>query len=682
VSSPRRDGTNRDLVVRRVAEADSELSEDVIAAAIDTVGVNASVLAVLARALDHNAGALGIGAPPAVGRLVSELRKRASSLPEPTCVRCRGTGRALTTSSEGGVCARCRRRQLATACARCGVVKPVVSRDPQGAGLCAVCAPRPRRLCSRCGRVRIIARRAHDGEGDVCDLCFREPVATCGVCGHERPCHFVADGRPVCLPCSPRRHLRCAHCGQDRPPSVRWPEGPVCEPCYRAALSRRGDCAGCHTERRLVHPPGPNARLCADCAGVAALARCRSCGAEERPYRDGNCVRCALALRTRTLIGVTDGRLDTVYTAIVAAPQPYSAHNWLRSSAAAAILSEVAAGTLPLSHEALDAHPRRRGADFLRHLLVANGVLAARNDGLVRLEAWVATRLSQVDDPHQRRLLRSYATWRVLRRARQRSERAHTMYPPTAHAKTCIRAAIAFVEFLSHRGHDLAGCTQTDIDAWLDQGPPCAPRIADFIDWAASRKLLDHFAIPGPIRREGTALDDDARWAIVSRLLHDDNVELTDRVAGCLVLLYGQQLSRIVALTRDQITVTDDTLRLQLGATHIEVPEPLAGLFARLARDGRRYVGVGSPAITPWLFPGLDPGRPLTAYRLGQRLRTIGIDPASGRRSALTHLAARLPAAMLATLINLAPTTAVHWVRTAGGDWTTYAAQLLRDREP
>jgi hypothetical protein len=81
---------------------------------------------------------------------------------------------------------------------------------------------------------------------------------------------------------------------------------------------------------------------------------------------------------------------------------------------------------------------------------------------------------------------------------------------------------------------------------------------------------------------------------------------------------------------------------------------------------------------------GLDPGRPLTAYQLGQRLRHLGIDPAAGRRAALTDLAAQLPAAVLARVLNLAPTTAVRWVRAAGGDWTTYAAQIIhdRDREP
>ena len=50
------------------------------------------------------------------------------------------------------------------------------------------------------------------------------------------------------------------------------------------------------------------------------------------------------------------------------------------------------------------------------------------------------------------------------------------------------------------------------------------------------------------------------------------------------------------------------------------------------------------------------------------------------RRSALMHLAGRLPAAVLAELLNLHPTTAVHWVAAAGGDWNTYAAQIARTR--
>jgi len=73
------------------------------------------------------------------------------------------------------------------------------------------------------------------------------------------------------------------------------------------------------------------------------------------------------------------------------------------------------------------------------------------------------------------------------------------------------------------------------------------------------------------------------------------------------------------------------------------------------------------------------PGRPLTPSRLGERLRKLELWAQPARRATLTDLAAQLPAAVLADLLNLAPTTAVNWVRDVGGDWSRYAAQLARD---
>jgi hypothetical protein len=48
----------------------------------------------------------------------------------------------------------------------------------------------------------------------------------------------------------------------------------------------------------------------------------------------------------------------------------------------------------------------------------------------------------------------------------------------------------------------------------------------------------------------------------------------------------------------------------------------------------------------------------------------------------LTHLAAHLPAAVLADLLNLTPDTAVRWIREVGADWTRYAAELVQDDDP
>ena len=673
----------RRLVVDRVAELDPGLPVAVVAEALEVAARTPRALGVLARALDDSPKALLSGAPVVVGRLVHELRARGSVLAEPACGRCQRTGLELIASDAGGLCGRCRQRQLASACARCGIAKPVYGRGAEGEPLCSACAPRPMRRCSRCGRVNVIARRAHDGEGELCGSCFKGPVATCGVCGRHRPCNFVAAGRPICVSCSPRRTSRCAHCAEERPACARWPEGPVCEPCYRAALARRGQCSDCGEQRRLVVPPGSAATRCALCAGVPALAVCADCGVEERLYADGHCVRCALALRARELLGEPGGPFEPLYEAIISAPQPYSVHNWLRSSGPAAILKQLVAGTMPLTHEALDRHLRRRSADHLRHLLVASGLLPPRDEALVELETWVARCLGEVDDAQQRRVLRSYATWRVLRRARQRAEAARRPRTPTAHAKSCLNAAVSFLEFLGDRNTSLESCTQADIDAWLVHGPPSALMVSDFFDWTAGRKMTGRFNLPSKKRQGGPSIEDETRWAAARRLLHDDALDLADRVAGSLVLLYGQQLSRIAALRRDQVALgADGVTRLSLGTTAIEVPPPLDGLLLRLVDEHRHHTAFSAPVTAdPWLFPGMQPGRPLHASLLGARLRRLGIEPQAARRCTLLHLAAQLPAPVLARTLNLTPHTAVRWVSVAGGDWNRYAAELLHTRD-
>jgi hypothetical protein len=62
------------------------------------------------------------------------------------------------------------------------------------------------------------------------------------------------------------------------------------------------------------------------------------------------------------------------------------------------------------------------------------------------------------------------------------------------------------------------------------------------------------------------------------------------------------------------------------------------------------------------------PGQPITASRLGERLRAIGVRALPGRRAAMTDL------------LNIAPDTAVRWMHQAGAGWNRYAAQIARTR--
>jgi hypothetical protein len=455
--------------------------------------------------------------------------------------------------------------------------------------------------------------------------------------------------------------------------------------CYDTALRRRGRCNGCGQDRRLVAPPGPDATRCCDCAGVPPLTRCSECGLEDKLYERRRCDRCALARRATELLAGPDGTVSAalagVHAAIVASPTPRKALNWLRSGAGAPILAAIATSDMPLSHTALDEHPKPRAADHVRQMLVAHGALPERDEALARLERWIDDKLAAVERPDDAGLLRRFATWHVLRSLRRRVEhRPSNQRVATRHARNQLSTAIAFLDWLNHHDIPLRDCTQHDVERWL-AGPPLRRQVRYFLTWAARRGLAAELTIRVLPEHPGDALDAEHRWAIARRLLHDDRVELVDRVAGSFVLLYAQPLSRVAVITRDQITVDDGAVSMRFAAHHVVLPEPLATLVATLATGTRRgHIGIGAPADSPWLFPGHLPGRAITPARLGARLATFGIDARAARRAALLQLAAELPAPVLAGSLGIATTTAVDWVKVAGGDWATYAADITRTR--
>ena len=669
------------------AAAEGSLSRPVIEAAVGAVAPAGQALRQLALALAADPGALAKGTPPVAGRLAAELIARGSAvLPVPACAVCGRTGKPLTRGDDGaGVCQRCRSWQRAVACASCGKVRPRAGRDAAGHGICEVCRrkhdPKRRRTCGRCDKSSPVAVRGRDGRPDICVNCYKMPVAACSICGRRKACNFAATARPVCIACSPRATAACARCGQDRPPAARWPEGPVCDPCYTAALRRRGRCASCGQQRRLVAPPGPAAVICADCAGLPVTHACTDCGTEDKLYEKGRCARCSLRRRARELLSAGTGtiavELTGVFDAVTAARQPRSALNWLRKGAGAVLLADVAAGRLAISHDALDHCPHRRAADYLRHMLTAAGTLPPRDEELARAGQWLADILETISPAADRRLVQAYATWQVMRRLRASAAETARPRTPTAHARNNIRAAVTFLAWLRSRGTELTACGQADIDQWLHTGPS-ARTARDFLAWAAARGHCQQLSIPAPPRATGPAISQDQRWALTARLLRDTALDPTDRVAGCLLLLYGQPLSRIAAMTTSQVTRRDNQVSIRLGRHDAPVPAPLAGAVLTLINDGRSHRGVGSPPATTWLFPGHLPGRPITPARLGERLRALGIYAQTGRRAALLDLAAQLPAVVLADLLGLHETTAAKWMHQAGGDWSRYAAELAR----
>ncbi|MFF7231794.1 hypothetical protein [Streptomyces sioyaensis] len=92
----------------------------------------------------------------------------------------------------------------------------------------------------------------------------------------------------------------------------------------------------------------------------------------------------------------------------------------------------------------------------------------------------------------------------------------------------------------------------------------------------------------------------------------------------------------------------------------------------------KRSHAVLARTASPWLFPGGQPGRPISAWAMGERLRKLGIRLAETRSTALFQLATELPAAILARTLGIHITVAVKWQRAAAGDWGAYAAEISR----
>ncbi len=351
--------------------------------------------------------------------------------------------------------------------------------------------------------------------------------------------------------------------------------------------------------------------------------------------------------------------------------------DWLNKNTAAAILGELAAGERALTHAALDELPDSKTIRHLRSILVATGALASRDEHMIRLQHWIT--VTGREDPGERQLLHRYATWHALRRLRRRAGGQHITHGQAVTVQRHVRAAITLLDWLTARGLGLGTARQGDLDTWLtSDNVTHHGEAGNFVRWARRQKLtsLDFAAT----RWDGPSgiIDTEARWHHARRLLHDDTIKPGDRVAGLLVLLYAQGPAAISRLTLDHVHADEQHVRLRLGREPVVLPGPLDALVLQLAASRRGHAALGDQGTSRWLFPGGQPGQPISAYRLAERLRQLGLRPGTARSTALFGLAAELPAALLARLLGIHISVAVAWQRASSGDWTAYAADYSR----
>jgi hypothetical protein len=316
---------------------------------------------------------------------------------------------------------------------------------------------------------------------------------------------------------------------------------------------------------------------------------------------------------------------------------------------------------------------------------VAVGALPERDENMIRLEAFVDQLLADQTDPDRRQLLRRYLTWHLLRRLRSpqrpRRPRHHpaTVHdgPPAGPRRHRVpglagRTPPHPANLPAKRSRPLGRRREGDLPPGNRPAHPLGPR-----QQAHRLCHLPSTRWTGPAR----PLDHQHRWDTARRLLHDDTIKPEDRLAGLLVLLYAQQTAAISRMTVDQIQDGTTEVTIRLGRAPIQLPEPVAALARTMLANRKGHATIGAASPSTWLFPGGQPGRPISSAQLTHRLNAIDVRPSPDRSTALFQLATEVPAAILARTLGIHTDVAVTWQRHSAGDWTTYAADLHR-REP
>ncbi|MFE3907355.1 hypothetical protein ACFXPY_45865 [Streptomyces sp. NPDC059153] len=418
----------------------------------------------------------------------------------------------------------------------------------------------------------------------------------------------------------------CCRCGRRKHKAGTWPDGYVCRTCWDGAVRTRGICPGCGQDRALPGlRPGDGAAICTTCAGFSQTLDCSRCGFE----RKGN---------------------------------------------ASERLRQLGLGQIPLTHDAFHGPKPWRSAAHLEELLMASGILPAVDKYICSVQRWLPDHLVDIADPQHAKTIRFFATWRVLPRLRAQADRGHITPSIRQFAAEQIKYATAFLQWLSKRNTTLASCSQIDIDAWWaensEHGRNC---LRAFLNWAMQgsrcRRLL---SIPAMKATRRAALSEDERLDVLGRLLTGPDTPRNLRVAGVIVLLYAQPLTRIVRLTVDDVVHDGEAVLLRLGEPASPVPEPAASLLLDYIAD-RDNMNTATNQASPWLFPGRRAGQPARPDHLSALLGEIGIPIAAARGAAIRQQLLELPP-VVADALGYHDKTTSRLLRETGGTWSRYVA--------
>ena len=561
-------------------------------AALVSVSAHAKTLRAITRALAVDPHVLVTGPTsnrPSLDRFVRALGEAGSTVirnVHPECVRCGHRRKGQSRSGTGWACRAC--MQDGVVCGDCGVAEGVQVRSVDGQPRCTSCARamvRREQLEQINAAIRALVHGADTGLADAAvdaaivktawtipkrgallvalddgpplnGAAFRSapvarlintlrqagsliPAALCDSCtGPAEP--LIASLGPVrCRACA----KICPTCGR----ATKDVTHQTCRRCATPAGRVRGSCVDC-TRDGLLLDNDDRCRRCRE----AVVRVCVTCNSQAT-LTDGRCHRCLLTEEFDQILGEHPSPwLVALRSSVLKTANATSAQRWLHHTTNGRLLMSMARGELPLSHDTLDPHTGR-GIDHLRGLLITAGGLEPELRWIDQLGDELHVTLTILDDQRDRKVVGAWIRWHALPRLRRRAERGASTAHSGANLRRQAQHVMSFVAGIEHRKRTLMTCTQSDIDQWFAR-PGAAPEVVrSFLTWTAKHKHTPrHLTLPRSRQSIGSGpVDSERRWQIARVLVANDSVADSDRVAGALLVLYAQSLTRIAALTID-----------------------------------------------------------------------------------------------------------------------------------
>lgn len=324
-------------------------------------------------------------------------------------------------------------------------------------------------------------------------------------------------------------------------------------------------------------------------------------------------------LLTNPDTGVMAAELVPVARALKLMKRSNSGVTWISQRHVTAFLKDLAVAPA-ITHEKLDELPgAERTRNYIRGLLVERGALPRRDELAVRYNQWTTGALERVSTDEDRDVVRRYIRWHLQRRMNQMETVPHGTF---LRSKQTVTVAIELLNWLHDHGIELDEVRQEHLDAWLADGPSTRRFVDRFIPWAIKCRRVDpDLSIARHRRGTSPKLPKPEQDAAVERVVHTDELNARDRAAAILVIVFGQHIEDVIQLTWDDVTVTDDVVKVRLGKTEFALPSPLDEPMRQLAAAPGNLTA--SHPNSNWVFRGYSPGRHIQGSSLRSRLKSV-----------------------------------------------------------